>query len=140
MPSVPTPPPSKSLIPTGKEYDFYKVVQDYLERAGKVAKIEQYVQTILSQPKNEIIINFPVRMDDGEVRLFKGYRVQHNNLLGPFKGGIRFHPNVTLDDVKALAAPVLRHRVIVAPELELEGVSADDALATLIQRVEAPRG
>ena len=61
-------------------------------------------QTILSQPKNEIIVNFPVRMDNGEVRLFKGYRVQHNNLLGPFKGGMRFHPQVTLDDVKALAA------------------------------------
>jgi glutamate dehydrogenase (NAD(P)+) len=91
-------------VPTGKEYDFYKVVQDYLERAGKVAKIEPYVQTILSQPKNELIINFPVRMDSGEVRLFKGYRVQHNNILGPFKGGIRFHPQVSLDDVKALAA------------------------------------
>ena len=101
---IPTPPPSKSLLPSGKEYDFYKVVQDYLERAGKVAKIEPYVLTILSQPKNEIIINFPVRMDSGEVRLFKGYRVQHNNLLGPFKGGIRFHPMVSLDDVKALAA------------------------------------
>ena len=47
---------------------------------------------------------------------------------------------VVPDDVKTLAAPVLRHRVMVAPELELEGVSADDALATLIQRVEAPRG
>ena len=43
-------------------------------------------------------------MDNGEVRLFKGYRVQHNNLLGPFKGGMRFHPQVSLDDVKALAA------------------------------------
>ncbi len=103
--NVPNPPASRSsLVPTGKEYDFYKVVQDYLERAGKVAKIEPYVQTILSQPKNELIINFPVRMDSGEVRLFKGYRVQHNNILGPFKGGIRFHPQVSLDDVKALAA------------------------------------
>jgi glutamate dehydrogenase (NAD(P)+) len=103
--AVPNPPPSRSsLTPTGKEYDFYKVVQDYLERAGKVAKIEAYVQTILSQPKNELIINFPVKMDSGEVRLFKGYRVQHNNILGPFKGGIRFHPQVSLDDVKALAA------------------------------------
>src|ERR1700733_10757362 len=101
--TLPTPPPSKSFL-AGKEYDFYKVVQDYLERAGKVAKIEPYVTTILSQPKNEIIINFPVRMDSGEVRLFKGYRVQHNNLLGPFKGGMRFHPMVSLDDVKALAA------------------------------------
>jgi glutamate dehydrogenase (NAD(P)+) len=94
-------PPSRH---TAKEYDFYKTVQDYLDRAAKIAKIEPYVQTILSQPKNELIVNFPVRMDNGDVRLFKGYRVQHNNLLGPFKGGMRYHPQVSLDDVKALAA------------------------------------
>ncbi len=57
----------------------------------------------LSQPKNEIIVNFPVKMDSGEIRLFKGYRVQHNNILGPFKGGMRYAPMVTLDEVKALA-------------------------------------
>ncbi len=99
---IPPAPTSRSALP--KEYDFFKVVQDYLDRAAKVVSLEPYVKTILSQPKNEIIINFPVRMDNGEVRLFKGYRVQHNNLLGPFKGGMRFHPNVTLDDVKALAS------------------------------------
>ncbi len=87
-----------------KEYDFFKVVQDYLDRAARTINLADYVRTILSQPKNELIINFPVKMDDGQVRLFKGYRVQHNNLLGPFKGGMRFHPSVTLDDVKALAA------------------------------------
>src|ERR1700677_771535 len=97
-------PPSKTQGSAAKEYDFYKAVQDYLDRASKLAKIEPYGRTILSQPKNEIIVNFPVRMDNGEVRAFKGYRVQHNNLLGPFKGGMRFHPGVTLDDVKALAA------------------------------------
>jgi glutamate dehydrogenase (NAD(P)+) len=101
-PSVP-PPHSKSGS-AAKEYDFYKVVQDYLDRAARLARIEPYVQTILSQPKNEIIVNFPVKLDSGEVRLFKGYRVQHNNLLGPFKGGMRYHPQVALDDVKALAA------------------------------------
>src|SRR5690348_1566440 len=100
---VPVPPPSRTSI-APKEYDFFKVVQDYLDRAAKVIDLEPFVRTILSQPKNEIIVNFPVRMDNGEVRLFKGYRVQHNNLLGPFKGGLRFHPAVTLDDVKALAA------------------------------------
>jgi glutamate dehydrogenase (NAD(P)+) len=87
-----------------KEYDFFKVVQDYLDRAAKTINLAEHVRTILTQPKNELIINFPVRMDDGTIRLFKGYRVQHNNLLGPFKGGMRFHPSVTLDDVKALAA------------------------------------
>ena len=101
---VPTAPSSRSSLNPLKEYDFFKVVQDYLEKASKVISLEPFVATILSQPKNELIVNFPVRMDTGEVRLFKGYRVQHNNLLGPFKGGMRFHPTVTLDDVKALAA------------------------------------
>ncbi len=85
-------------------YDFYEAIRGYLDAASPIAGIEPFVQTILSQPKNEIIVNFPVRMDDGEVKLFKGYRVQHNNLLGPFKGGIRFHPSVALDEIKALAA------------------------------------
>jgi glutamate dehydrogenase/leucine dehydrogenase len=97
-------PPASRQPGAAREYDFYKVVQDYLDRAAKIAKLEPYVQTILSQPKNELIVNFPVRMDSGEVRLFKGYRVQHNNLIGPFKGGMRYHPQVALDDVKALAA------------------------------------
>src|SRR5450432_2818891 len=103
-PVIPQAPQSRSSLHGGpKEYDFFKVVQDYLEVAAKVINLEAYVGTILSQPKNEIIVNFPVKMDNGEVRLFKGYRVQHNNLLGPFKGGIRYAPMVTLDEVKALA-------------------------------------
>ncbi len=94
-----------SLPPTAKpKYEFFKVIQGYLEEAAKVAEISDYISTILSQPKNEIIVNFPVKMDDGVVRLFKGYRIQHNNLLGPYKGGMRYHQTVTLDDVKALAA------------------------------------
>ena len=100
--TVPMPPgSSRTLI---KEYDFFEVVQDYLDRAAKTINLQEFVRTILSQPKNELIINFPVKMDNGEVRLFKGYRVQHSNMLGPFKGGMRFHPSVTLDDVKALGA------------------------------------
>jgi glutamate dehydrogenase (NAD(P)+) len=86
------------------KYEFFKVIQAYLEEAAKVAEIPEYITTILSQPKNEIIVNFPVKMDDGSIRLFKGYRIQHNNLLGPFKGGIRYHKSVSLDDLKALAA------------------------------------
>ena len=105
----PTPeetPAAPSLANPAKpqKYEFFKVVQAYLEEAGKIAEIPEYITTILSQPKNEIIVNFPVKMDDGTVRLFKGYRIQHNNLLGPFKGGIRYHQSVSLDDLKALAA------------------------------------
>lgn len=62
------------------------------------------LELILAQPKNEMVFNFPVRMDNGDFRLFRGYRVQHNNVLGPYKGGIRFHPDVELDHLKSLAA------------------------------------
>jgi glutamate dehydrogenase (NAD(P)+) len=99
---IPFPPASRTSL--GSQNEFFRAIQDYLDRAAKVINLEPFVKTILGQPKNEIIVNFPVRMDSGEVRSFKGYRVQHNNLLGPFKGGMRFHPGVTLDDVKALAA------------------------------------
>ena len=89
---------------SSERYEFFKVIQEYLARAARVADLDASVEVMLSQPKNELIVHFPVRMDSGEVRLFKGYRIQHSNILGPFKGGIRYHENVTLDDVKALAA------------------------------------
>lgn len=83
---------------------FLKVHRRQIERAFDAFEVLPHVRTILSQPKNEIIINFPVRMDTGEFRLFKGYRIQHSNIMGPYKGGIRYHHEVTLDEVKALAA------------------------------------
>jgi glutamate dehydrogenase (NAD(P)+) len=85
-------------------YDFFKVVQGYLEQAARVVELPRHVEEILGQPKNELIVHFPVLMDDGSHRLFKGYRIQHNNLLGPYKGGIRYHETVSLDDLKALAS------------------------------------
>ncbi|WP_437740503.1 Glu/Leu/Phe/Val dehydrogenase [Sorangium sp. So ce1504] len=100
-----TPPVSVPAAPSHRhKYEFFKVVQGYLDEAARLIELPGYITTILSQPKNEIIVNFPVRMDDGSIRLFKGYRIQHNNLLGPFKGGIRYHETVSLDDLKALAA------------------------------------
>ncbi len=71
--------------------------------AADVMELPHYLKIILAQPKNEIMVNFPVKMDDGKFKLFKGYRVQHNNALGPYKGGLRFHQDVHLDDVKSLA-------------------------------------
>jgi len=87
-----------------ERYEFFQVIQGYLKRAAKVINLDPTIETILSQPKNELIVHFPVRMDNGEIKVFKGYRIQHNNILGPYKGGIRYHESVTLDDVKALAA------------------------------------
>src|SRR5436853_2394631 len=81
----------------------YKIAQDQLLRGAEICGLPASVTSILSQPKNELIVNFPVRMDSGEYRVFKGYRVQHNNILGPYKGGIRYHPDVHIDEVKALA-------------------------------------
>src|SRR5258707_8217126 len=84
--------------------NLYDVMKAQLDKAAKVMNLSPDVYTILSQPKNELIINFPVRMDDGRYLLFKGYRVQHNNILGPYKGGIRYHEDVSLDELKGLAA------------------------------------
>jgi glutamate dehydrogenase (NAD(P)+) len=84
--------------------NLFEVVTAQLHKAYDAIKLENDIATILSQPKNELIIHFPVRLKSGEVRMFKGYRVQHNNILGPYKGGIRYHQDVYLDECKALAS------------------------------------
>ncbi|MGI9624029.1 MAG: Glu/Leu/Phe/Val family dehydrogenase [Acidimicrobiales bacterium] len=73
-------------------------------RASDLIDLDETHRALLSQPQNEIIVNFPVKMDDGSYEVFRGYRIQHNNTLGPYKGGVRYHPSVDLDEVKALAA------------------------------------
>ncbi len=89
---------------TRKKGNLYTVMQSQLDKAARAMDLAPDVYTILSQPKNEIITSFPVRMDDGRQLLFKGYRIQHNNILGPYKGGIRYHEDVSLDELKGLAA------------------------------------
>jgi glutamate dehydrogenase (NAD(P)+) len=91
-----------SQLPSGANV-FLTAVQQQLDRSARLVQLPDHVSAILAQPKNELIVNFPVRMDDGSYRVFKGYRIQHNNLLGPYKGGLRFHEDTRLDDVKALA-------------------------------------
>ncbi len=86
-----------------EEFGFFEVVQSYLDEAAKVVGLPEHVREILSETKNELIVHFPVRMDDGRNRMFKGYRIQHNNIMGPFKGGIRYHQDVTLNELKALS-------------------------------------
>ncbi|MDD2333275.1 MAG: Glu/Leu/Phe/Val dehydrogenase, partial [Mesotoga sp.] len=72
-------------------------------KAADVMDLSQSMRQVLSFPKRELTVNFPVRMDNGEIRVFTGHRVQHNIARGPAKGGVRYHQNVTLDEVKALA-------------------------------------
>jgi glutamate dehydrogenase (NAD(P)+) len=85
-------------------WSFFQQVNNQVVKASDACKLAEDVRTILGEPKNEIAVNFPVKLNDGKIHMFKGYRIQHNNLLGPFKGGIRYAPSVSLDEVKALDA------------------------------------
>ena len=82
----------------------YTQIIEQIMRAAELLELPRSLKLILAQCKSEIMVHCPVQMDDGSFRLFKGYRIQHNNVLGPYKGGIRFHHDVHLDHVKALAA------------------------------------
>ncbi len=76
----------------------------YLRRAAELAKIDPRVFEILQHPKRSVEVSLPIRMDDGSQRIFTGWRVQYNDALGPFKGGIRFHPQASREEVTALSA------------------------------------
>ncbi len=78
-------------------------VMKQFDSAADLINLNPNIRKILTVTNNELIIHFPVRMDNGEVEIFKGYRVQHNNALGPYKGGLRYHPTTDNDAVKALA-------------------------------------
>ncbi len=81
----------------------YENVSEQFNRAADLMNLDPDVRCILARPMNEVTVSFPVKMDDEHVEVFTGYRVQHSNVLGPFKGGLRYHPNVNIDEVRALA-------------------------------------
>ena len=81
----------------------FAVAQSQFDSAAEAMGLDPAMREILRVPQRELIVNFPVRMDNGTVQVFTGYRVQHNITRGPAKGGLRYHPGVTLDEVKALA-------------------------------------
>jgi glutamate dehydrogenase (NAD(P)+) len=78
-------------------------VMEQFNSAADQINLHPSIRKILSITNNEIIVNFPVKMDNGDVEIFRGYRVQHNNALGPYKGGLRYHPTVDIDAARALA-------------------------------------
>jgi glutamate dehydrogenase (NAD(P)+) len=82
----------------------FEIAQSQLDKAAKMLGLEPAVHATLREPMRELHVSLPVKMDDGTVRLFKGFRVQYNDARGPNKGGIRFHPEETIDTVRALAA------------------------------------
>jgi glutamate dehydrogenase (NAD(P)+) len=81
----------------------YDQACSYLEWAAKELKLDQGIVEILSHPRKVITVSIPIKMDTGEIRVFAGHRVQHSDILGPYKGGIRYHEAVTLREVSALA-------------------------------------
>ncbi|MCD6243800.1 MAG: Glu/Leu/Phe/Val dehydrogenase, partial [Candidatus Korarchaeota archaeon] len=81
----------------------WEVALKQLDRAAKVMNLDPGLHAMLAQPKRILEVQLPVRMDDGSIKVFTGWRVQHNDARGPCKGGIRYHPNTDVDEVKALA-------------------------------------
>ncbi len=87
-----------------EELNPFKIAQKQLDKAAEIMKLDPGIHAVLREPMRELHVTIPVKMDDGTVKVFKGFRVQYNDARGPCKGGIRFHPEETIDTVRALAA------------------------------------
>ena len=94
----------KEIKEIKKEYNPYDNMLEVLEKAAKMLGLEEKDYAAVKYPERELKVAVPVEMDDGSVRVFEGYRVQHSSSRGPCKGGIRYHQDVNIDEVKALAA------------------------------------
>jgi glutamate dehydrogenase (NAD(P)+) len=82
----------------------FHIASQQFDNAAEILNLDPGLRDVLRNPKRQLIVSIPTLMDDGRIRVFEGYRVQHNIARGPAKGGIRYHPNVSLDEVKALAS------------------------------------
>lgn len=95
----------KEPAPYHKDVDNpFESMMETFDKAADMLKLDKGVYEYLKNPVKQVIVSIPIQMDSGEVKVFEGYRVIHDNILGPSKGGIRYAPDVTLDEVKALAA------------------------------------
>jgi len=84
-------------------YNPFEVAQQQFDKVADMIGLDHSTRELLRQPLREYHFLIPVRMDDGSVKVFKGFRVQHNDARGPAKGGIRFHPLETIDTIRALS-------------------------------------
>jgi glutamate dehydrogenase/leucine dehydrogenase len=97
QPIVPRMAPREDLNP-------YRIAQMQFDMAAEFLKLDPGLRQVLRAPRRVMEVAIPVKMDNGQLKVFTGYRVQHNIARGPAKGGVRFHPNLTLDEVRALAS------------------------------------
>lgn len=88
----------------GKKYNPYDNMLEVLDKAAKMLGVDESDYIAIKYPERELKVSIPVEMDDGTVKVFEGFRVQHSSSMGPCKGGLRYHPDVNMDEVKALAA------------------------------------
>jgi glutamate dehydrogenase (NAD(P)+) len=98
-----------SIIMTNNTNEFgstnnpYQMALKQLEETAKIINLDEGIHKILAKPKRVLTVSLPVKMDDGRIEVFTGFRSQHNDARGPFKGGIRYHPQVTIEEVMALS-------------------------------------
>ena len=95
--------PDPSRKPSGKSFNSFQIAQTQFDKVAEYLALDAATRDLLRYPLREYQFAIPVRMDDGSVNVFRGFRVQHNDARGPGKGGIRFHPQETIDTVRALA-------------------------------------
>ena len=98
------PKPQKEETPTRAEVSNYEIVTHYFDLAAERLKLRDDIATVLMSSYREVKVQIPLKQKDGRVHCYSGFRVQHNGARGPYKGGVRFHPEVDLDEVRALAA------------------------------------
>src|SRR3954453_19707531 len=96
--------PDTSRMPRVAEVSNYEIVTHYFEAAADRLDIPDHLPAVLRSAFREVQVKIPVELSDGRLHVFSGYRVQHNGARGPYKGGIRYHPEVDLDEARALAS------------------------------------
>jgi glutamate dehydrogenase (NAD(P)+) len=87
-----------------EEFNSFKIAQSQLDEAAAILQLDPATHALLREPMRELTVTIPVRMDDGSMKVYKGYRIQYNDARGPCKGGIRWHTQITMDTIRALAA------------------------------------
>ncbi len=93
----------KKQMSSDAAFNPFVVAQQQFDRVADLLELDEGTRALLREPMREYHVSIPVRMDDGRVKVFRGFRCQHNDALGPCKGGIRFHPQETVDTIRALS-------------------------------------
>jgi glutamate dehydrogenase/leucine dehydrogenase len=94
----------KAVARTSEDLNPFRIAVRQFDAAAEKLKLDPGLRDVLRSPRRALSLSLPIKMDDGSIRVFQGFRVQHNNARGPCKGGIRYHPNVSFDEVQALAS------------------------------------